>query len=145
MPVTPQSPQTPSDATDPDAFWNSYRVFAMALEFLSQKAEEQCALMGNYNVAWELNDDVSAGKYLLSSAPGRFTTEQAEGIRALAEALDSIPTDLLHTAEGHESNVEAMRHPVWSPLRQMAAALVATLAPVSSRCETYMSSGQDVP
>ena len=125
--------------TDPDDFWNNYRVFAMSLDFLARGPEEQCALMGNYNVAWELKTDVQAGAYLVASSPEMFSVAQAESIRALSLGLETIPTDVLNAAVGAELNAAAMRHEVWIPLRHRAASLLSALALLNARCEAFLS------
>ena len=45
-------------ATDEEEFHSSFRIFLNAVEMLASPPEEQCRLMGNYNVAWELKEDV---------------------------------------------------------------------------------------
>ena len=62
--------------TDEEAFHTEYRVFLDAVETLSQPAEKQCDIMGGYNVAYELKNDVEAGKYILKNTASIFNENQ---------------------------------------------------------------------
>lgn len=42
-----------------EAFEHAYHYFAQALEVLTSDPKTQCEKGGNYNVAWELKNDVS--------------------------------------------------------------------------------------
>lgn len=55
----------PIDAEE--AFQNNLYYFFRALEILSHDPERQCEEMGDFNTAWELKDDVMAGRALLGS------------------------------------------------------------------------------
>jgi hypothetical protein len=100
-------------------FDSAYRVFAEALAMLASDPEEQCEAMGNFNIAWELKDDVQAGKYLVDS--DRLNAEQVAWILALACALDAVPATTLPAGSGRAENLAAMRHPSWIPLRVLAS------------------------
>jgi len=100
-------------------FDSAYREFAEALAVLAASPEEQCEAMGNFNVAWELKDDVQAGKYLVDS--GRLNAEQVAWILTLACALDAVPTTTLPAGPGRAENLAAMQHPSWIPLRVLAS------------------------
>jgi hypothetical protein len=60
---------------------------------LASSPEEQCKAMRNFNVAWELKDDVQARKYLVGS--DRLNAEQVAWILTVACALDAVPTATL--------------------------------------------------
>ena len=45
------------ELTEQDWFENTFFYFIKALRLLELSAEEQCEWMGNYNVAWELQQD----------------------------------------------------------------------------------------
>lgn len=52
--------------------------FVKALDTLALSAEDQCERMGNYNVAWELQEDVSAPiPWMVNSAFSYFTEAQS--------------------------------------------------------------------
>ncbi|WP_157521948.1 hypothetical protein [Mitsuaria sp. 7] len=103
-----------SDDTFPDA----YRVFADALAVLASAAEKQCESVGDFNVAWELKDEVQAGRYLVGK--GHLDAEQEAWISALVCALDAVPATTLPAGSDRASNLAAMQHPAWIPLRVLA-------------------------
>jgi hypothetical protein len=111
-------------------FDSEYRVFAEALAMLASSAEEQCEAMGNYNVAWELKDDVQAGKYLVGS--DRLNAEQVAWILTLACALDAVPATTLPAGADRAANLAAMRHPSWIPLRVLASQAREALSSVTA-------------
>lgn len=110
-------------------FLFSYRVFLDALSMLASSAEEQCQLMGDFNVAWELKDDVQAGKYLVGQ--GYLNSEQEAWHLALVGALEAVPVQVLPAGAGRNTNLIAMRHPSWIPLRTIATHVLEVLAPFS--------------
>ena len=63
-----------SPEQDEDEFHNSFRLYLSSLEILAKAPEVQCELMGNHNVAWELKDEVCAGRLLVGR--GHLTAEQ---------------------------------------------------------------------
>ena len=75
--------------------------------------------MGNFNVAWELKDDVQAGKYLVDS--DQLSAEQVAWILTLACALDAVPATTLPGGASRAENLAAMQHPSWIPLRLLAS------------------------
>lgn len=111
-------------------FDSAYRVFAEALAMLASSPEEQCEAMGNFNVAWELKDDVQAGKYLVDS--DRLNAEQVAWILTLACALDAVPATTLPAGAGRAENLAAMRHPSWIPLRALASQASEALSSVTA-------------
>ena len=118
-----------------------YRGFIRALETLSKEAPEQCRLMDDFNVAWELKADVVAGDYLLESSSARLTAEQQEGLRTLMGELNALPVEVMNHPNTSAGNLEAMGHPAWRSLRQRALQLAATLAPVTRANEQYFGEG----
>ena len=80
----------PDIVDDEDAFHSCFRVYLNALEMLASSPEEQCRLMGNCNVAWELKEDVQAGKFLVGR--GFLKPQEEAWICALCGALDPVNT-----------------------------------------------------
>jgi hypothetical protein len=111
---------------DEDEFHSSFRIYLNALEMLASSPEDQCSQMGDYNVAWELKEDVQNGKYLV----GRGYLEEAEEhwIKALCGALQGINTFVLPSGAGREVNLQAMSLPVWRPARFLAAEVLRQLS-----------------
>ena len=72
-------------ASDEEEFHSAFRVFLNSVEMLASSPEEQCRLMGNYNVAWELKEDVKAGKYLAGRS--YLTPIEEAWVQALVAAL----------------------------------------------------------
>ena len=126
--------QSPLD--EEEAFHNSFRYYLSSLEMLAASAEEQCDLMGNYNVAWELKDDASAGKYLVGR--GYLTSEQEAWVQALSEALNSVNAQILPAGPSKEANLVAMNHPNWGPLRYLAKEVIRQLAPFAAINAKYL-------
>ena len=107
---------------------------------LAQDAPTQCETMGNYNVAWELKDNVSRGA-LLFNCPGsaRLTAEQKRGILDLIAALEAVPSTKLPAGSDPKDNLAAMNHSSWELLRKQASELLKLLAPATEECRRYLS------
>lgn len=106
---------------------------------LAEPPESQCQLMGDYNVAWELKEDVAAGKYLVHR--GYLSASQEAWVVALSAALEAVNTLVLPAVPGREANLLAMQSPNWEPLRFLAAEVVKQLAPVTERNAIYLRLG----
>ncbi len=111
--------------SEEEFFHYAYRSFINATETLTADPLTQCQWMGDYNVAWEVKHDVSAGQSLLGQ--GELTPEQEEEISNLVSALQTIPTEILDSGVGRESNLIAMSHPSWHPIRAQAASVLKVL------------------
>jgi hypothetical protein len=123
-----------------DLFHNGFRVFLEALSLLAKPAEVQCEEMGDYNVAWELRDDVSAGEYLAKSNFGQLSPAEAAAIISFMPALKSVPVSELPAGSGRSANLAAMQHASWAPLRTQAANLLVLLGPATQRNASYIES-----
>ncbi|MCW5649578.1 MAG: hypothetical protein KIS62_07535 [Ramlibacter sp.] len=133
---------TPADLqADESEFHSPYRVFVQAVEMLAMSAEVQCAAMGDYNVAWELKDDIQAGKYLVNR--GYLNPEQECWILALVGALEAVPAQILLAGAGRETNLIAMQHPSWVPLRAIAALTLQALVPFTMENARYLNLARD--
>jgi len=104
-----------------DEYPTAYGTFRSAVEMLGLDPLDQCQAMGNYNVAWELKDDVSAGSFILASPNCSLNAAQRKVVEELIEVLKKIPDDLLREAKSEADNLEAMNHPAWMPIRAKAA------------------------
>jgi hypothetical protein len=118
-------------------FHSGYRVFVHAVEMLALPADAQCAAMGDYNVAWELKDDVQAGKYMVGQ--GYLSPEQECWVLALVGALEAVPAQVLPSGAGRETNLVAMQHPSWVPLRAIAALTLQALEPLTMENARYLN------
>ena len=108
-----------------EARHNAYFYFIEAVATLAAEPATQCKRMGEYNVAWEIKDDVLAGRYLAEWDILR--PHQREAILGLAKALDCLPAAALDGGQGREVNLLAMRNVAWVPLRTQAAEVLAIL------------------
>jgi hypothetical protein len=125
--------------SDEEVFANAYHYFVEALKVLMADADTQCKRMGNYNVAWELKDDVSAGAYLLNLPAAPLTQEEKDGIVAMVEVLKELPASLLVSATTEAANKKAMTDPCWTALRARAAELLSLLAATTRRNEDFLA------
>ncbi|SFU47955.1 hypothetical protein SAMN04489707_1005121 [Paenacidovorax caeni] len=116
----------PHPIEEDSALQSSMRVFIDAVEMLAMPAAEQCQAMGDYNVAWELKDDVVAGRYLLGR--GCFTAEQEAWIRALIAALAAVDVQSLPAGPGRAANLAALDQACWEPMRFLAREVVRRIA-----------------
>jgi len=126
----------PDLATDEEEFHSSFRVFLNAVAMLASSPEEQCQLMGNYNVAWELKDDVQAGKFLVGR--GYLAPNEEAWVQALSAALDPIDTHVLPGGSGRDTNLLAMSHHSWAPARYLAAEVLRNLAVSATANAKYL-------
>ena len=125
-----------SPEQDEDEFHNSFRLYLSSLEMLAATAEVQCELMGNYNVAWELKDEVSAGKFLVGR--GYLSGEQEAWVQALSHALDALNTQVRPAGASKESYLSVMSHPGWEPMRYLAKEVIRQLAPLEPINAKYL-------
>ena len=124
---------------DEEEFHSSYRIYLSALEMLAETPESQCQLMGNYNVAWELKEDVAAGKYLVNR--GYLSASQEAWVVAMSAVLEAVNTLVLPAGASKEVNLLAMQDPNWEPLRFLAAQVVRQLAPFTESNSSYLRLG----
>lgn len=119
-----------------EQFANSYYYFVKALKILAAEADRQCALMGNFNVAWEIKHDVSAGLWLLN-LPSNLSQQERDGISGIVAALEQIPASVFEGGATATANRRAMKHPCWIPLRARASELLTLLSSATSRNEAF--------
>jgi len=113
--------------SEEEEFSNAYYYFLEALTILSGDVDTQCKAMGNFNVAWELKDDVCRGSYLLDMPKGKLSAEEKNGIIELIAALSRIPNSVLIAADTEVANKKAMNNPCWITLRKKAYKLIQIL------------------
>ena len=125
--------------THEEEFHSSYRIYVQALQMLAETPENQCQLMGDYNVAWELKEDVAAGRYLVNR--GYLSAAQEAWVVALAAALEAVDTLALPAGHRREANLLAMQNPNWEPLRYLAAEVARQLSPFTKLNSSYVKQG----
>ena len=122
---------------DRELFENSYYYFIDALEALSAVAEEQCEIMGFFNVAYEIKDDVSNGKHLLQYKFCNLSKDQRGLVLELINSLESVPDYIVSFTEDIQESSERMKHPSWEPLRKKAKRLLLALKPITEANKEY--------
>jgi len=125
--------------SDEESYQNSFHYFIEAVKILSESPEKQCELVGNYNVAWELKDEVSSGLFLINAPASVLTESQKLAIQQLINELNKIPKSVLKAETTPENNLSAMKNPIWESLRKQAAMLLRTLESAAQNNEQYFS------
>jgi hypothetical protein len=132
------------DQKERDDFENGFFYFVDALKVLGLDAEAQCEEMGDYNVPWELQHDISEGGLAIARSPaGYLTSEQTNKVLELSSALNDLPKEAIAPpgtlTTSHSGSLTAMNHAAWAPMRQMAAQLLQLLEPAIERNREYFS------
>jgi hypothetical protein len=122
MQVAADQPMSPEESWD-----NGRLYFVQALLVLAEEAPEQCRVMGNFNVPWELKDDVLAGEFLLNSPVSRFSENQRGLLNDLFRELRALPSDAVNQPNTAEGNLRGMSHIAWANLRVRAKELLVEL------------------
>lgn len=127
--------------------WFEHEIFYFlkALRILELSADEQCEVMGNYNVALEIQEDVSGPiPGMVNSPLSYFTEAQSAALVRLASALKELPQEAI-VVEGlptnsREGSIATMRHRSWEPLRIQASDVLRVLEPAILRNAAYFTS-----
>src|ERR1700733_913575 len=118
-----------------ETFHNVFSQFIATLRFLAMEPEAVCEAQGNYNVAFELQQEALSGRYLVDR--GRLDRAEEIAVNAFGSSVSDLPKSALVFAEGHEPNVRNMRHDGWTPIRARAASLLVLLAPTIGENNAY--------
>jgi hypothetical protein len=130
----------PSDAISAEeSFRNSCHYFLEALRVLGLPPEQQCEEVGDYNVAWELKNDVLAGRYLLGL--GFLSTSQEAQMLRVLEAVEAVEVNRLPAGAGRERNLKAMVDLSWEPVRFTAAEVFVALESLAADNAAYFGRG----
>ena len=104
--------------------------FLEALNVLAMDASAQCDVMGNFNVAREIQQDARDGAVALSTSSDEYLSPaEKEGIAKLLTPLDQLPEAALLRHE----HAKAMNHPAWEDLRKLAIQLLDQLSAAAER------------
>ena len=120
-----------------EVFEQSYRNFLNALEIVAKNAEEQCHIMGWYNVAWELRDDISNGRFLLKISHQYLSDSQQNAIYDLLMEIEKLPEEIFGEAKTEKENISSMRYALWDPIRAQANNLIKKLKPITVANEYF--------
>ena len=124
---------------DGNAFHNAFYYYLDAVATLAAEPENQCALMGDYNVAWELKDDVQMGRYLLGR--GYLSEVEERSIASLTKLLNEVDAQSLPAGAGRDVNLLAMTHPSWASCRRFAAEVLRNLEQAAERTTVFFHNG----
>jgi hypothetical protein len=132
------------EISNSDYFENTFFYFVKALKVLAMDADQQCQWMGNYNVAWELQQDVAEGGLNSVALESSHLTEaQANEVIRLARALEELPDEAISPkgflTTNYEGSIVAMNHLSWVPLRRQATELLKLLEPAIERNALYFA------
>lgn len=96
-----------------ESFHNCFLYFMGAVDVLSLDAAEQCAAMGNFNVAWEIQHDVLDGGTSLINWPIDYLSQSEK------DAITQVTTPLKELPDGAllSDHMRAMNHPSWAEFR----------------------------
>jgi len=120
--------EAPQPLSHEEAWELGWGAFVQALEVLAEDASEQCRLMGNFNVAWELKHDVLAGESLLNDPLSRANSDQRHSLEELFRELRELPGDAVNQPNTVAGNLKAMSHPSWASARSRAKAALEMLS-----------------
>lgn len=115
----------------------AYDVFIFTVETLASAPEVQCDTIGCYNTASELRDNALAGHYLVGS--GLFSEQQEGAVLLFLAAVHGVPVNGMPSGAGRASNLAAMQHPAWEPIRALSRNLLTTLASVTALNQAFLS------
>lgn len=122
-----------------ESFHTILASFLRTIETLACPAEEACEIMGYYNVAWELKDDVQRDWEGLRDNPvSILTAQQASAIDQFAGEFNKIPESILEFENTREGSLGKMQHPSWEPIRQQARVLLKVLEGVEKANKEYL-------
>lgn len=107
-----------------------------ALDVLALDAGEQCEVMGNFNVAREIQQDVhDDGTALINWPVAYLSSEERDAIAQLIAPLMALPESALLRHE----HKQAMNHPDWADLRIAAKRLRVQLADAIEKNREFFS------
>lgn len=103
-----------------ELFTNAVFYFVQALEIAARSAADQCEYFDDYNVAWELRDELSNVNFLINEFREKFTDDELVKLNEIRKALEAIPDSVMAEAKTREENLLALENPVWGPIRTQA-------------------------
>jgi hypothetical protein len=113
-------------------FGTAIYYLAQAVEIATQDPERQCELMGDYNVAWELKDELSSIDFIITEYEESFSDSQIVEMKKLSDLAASIPDSVCEESKTRTANLESMSDPHWVPVRSQATLLQPILAELGS-------------
>lgn len=121
-----------------ELFHHYFHYFSLALKVLEMDAVAQCNAMNNFNVAWEIRDDLlrdAAG--ILNYSDGDLSAGQRTLMHKLVIDLEAIPTAAMSGGRTAEASQRDMNHTCWIPLREQASQIIKALESAAKRNREY--------
>lgn len=103
-----------------DSFTTALFYFVQALDIATQSAVNQCEYFGDYNVAWELRDELSNVNFIVNEYPENFTDDELIKLKKISKALAAIPDSVFVEAKTRKENLIALENPAWEPIRTLS-------------------------
>jgi hypothetical protein len=118
-------------------------IYLTALNALASDPKAACDAKGNYNTAWEIQDELTSYSYLANSEILDFDSAQRIGMLKLADELKVIPSEAIAPPGANMGSAAgcllAMQHPAWVPLRMRAKHLLEILGPAIVRNRKFIA------
>jgi hypothetical protein len=126
------------EISEEEFFHNVYHHFHRNLYILEKDCAAQCNMAGNFNVAWELQNDLLRDAFdVLNYSGNGLNGEQRGLIAKLMADLEAIPKSVMSGDRTAEGSKRDMSHPCWTPLREQASKLLKVFEPVTRRNAEY--------
>lgn len=109
--------------SEEESYRLAYNAFLKAVRLLGQDPSTQCRVIGDFNVAWELKCDGTAGEQLLGHPA--MQREIRAAIRELLARLHEVPDSVLGATGSPSENLVAMNHESWVSVRRAASEVLS--------------------
>ena len=137
----PESPTENEPMSLEESFHNCFLYFMEAVEVLSLDAAKQCEVMGNFNVAWEIQHDVLDGGAALINWPISYLSPtEKDAVSQVTVSLSKLPEAALLP-----NHIQAMGHPAWADLRIAAKRLRVQLDDAVRKNREFFSNQRAEP
>lgn len=98
------------DAPDEyESMQNAYFYFMQTVSCLNRSIEEQCEIMGWFNVAYELHLDSKVVDCLITQKQIKFTAEELEQMTRFSNSLQDLAPHFLGTGGSKSENIANMQ------------------------------------
>jgi hypothetical protein len=126
------------ELSEEELFQNGYHHFHRNLTILEKDCVTQCNMVGNFNVAWELQDELLRDAFVVLNYPWNGLNSELKGlVEKLMADLEAIPKSVMSGDRTVEGSQRDMSHPCWTPLREQAANLLKALEPATKLNAEY--------
>ncbi len=114
---------------DISAYLSGLKVFIDTLRVISLSPADQSRMLGHYNAAWEVVQEIKAGSHLIVHSKIDVPRAIQEKTKNLSERATLIPERLLIAAEGEDKNIAALSDPAWQEIKVAALILLQEIEP----------------